>query len=390
MPRADALSLLELVIGAKRVRAEPQPVAALIEQCGHLPLAIRIAGAILAAKSHWTIARLAEMLRDEHQRLSRLKYGHLDVRATIAVSYDGLKPEAQRLLQRVGMLKLTDFGTWAAAALLDIEIESAELLLDQLADAQLLTVIGVDGNSRPRYTMHDLVRLFAEEQASVAVSAREFVAARSRAYSSYLFVLEAAFRRVQGGDYQAIRGSSPRRSIDLDFAAALVEDPLGWFESEHRSVVAMVHAAAADGHLEICWELAFAASRLFQMSRYFDQWQTLLESVRVYLGEADPSLTRGRGAIHLMLGWVNIDRTNYPVATANLEIARSLFVRVGDAHGVATAEVYLGNVARYGGDIPTAQARYDAAYGALSRGDDVGGLAFVHREIAQTHLQLRA
>lgn len=51
----DSVALLTQLLGADRVRAESNAVAALARACAHLPLALRIAGARLADKQHRTI-----------------------------------------------------------------------------------------------------------------------------------------------------------------------------------------------------------------------------------------------------------------------------------------------------------------------------------------------
>jgi len=48
LPEAEAARLLEGIVGAERVAAEPESAAAILRQCGHLPLAIRVAGAKLS------------------------------------------------------------------------------------------------------------------------------------------------------------------------------------------------------------------------------------------------------------------------------------------------------------------------------------------------------
>src|SRR6266511_4159105 len=55
----EAVALLGRVIGAGRLDAEPDAVAALVDACGRLPLALRIAGANLAEQSDPSVARFA-------------------------------------------------------------------------------------------------------------------------------------------------------------------------------------------------------------------------------------------------------------------------------------------------------------------------------------------
>ena len=47
------MTLIGRIVGRQRLAAEPRQAAELTELCGRLPLALRIAGARLAARPHW-------------------------------------------------------------------------------------------------------------------------------------------------------------------------------------------------------------------------------------------------------------------------------------------------------------------------------------------------
>ncbi|MFD2349650.1 hypothetical protein ACFSTC_10150 [Nonomuraea ferruginea] len=71
-----------------------------MNQCGGLPLALRVAGARLASRRQWSVARLADRLDDEHRRLDELAVGDQAVRASIGLSYQLLPPLAKTALRR--------------------------------------------------------------------------------------------------------------------------------------------------------------------------------------------------------------------------------------------------------------------------------------------------
>jgi len=52
----QAVELLGKIAGRERVDAEPEAARTIAQLCGYLPLAVRIAGAKLAAKRHWRLA----------------------------------------------------------------------------------------------------------------------------------------------------------------------------------------------------------------------------------------------------------------------------------------------------------------------------------------------
>ncbi|MER7894507.1 BTAD domain-containing putative transcriptional regulator [Micromonospora sp. NPDC094482] len=181
LTRADSKTLLERIVGAERIVAEPEAVASLIEMCAGLPLALRIVGARIAARPHRPIARLADRMRDQRGRLDEMAADGLAVRASVAVSYQTLDPPARRAFCLLGFIGATDVSAWLAAELLDDSLDTVEELLEQLADARLVTARPEPTSQVLRYQMHDLVRLFAHERAEHEQSESALRAAAARA-----------------------------------------------------------------------------------------------------------------------------------------------------------------------------------------------------------------
>jgi hypothetical protein len=84
--RLQAVELLGRIVGSERVAAEPESAAEIVGFCGRLPLAIRVAGARLAARPGWPLAQLAGLLADARRRLDQLAAGDLEVRASLELS----------------------------------------------------------------------------------------------------------------------------------------------------------------------------------------------------------------------------------------------------------------------------------------------------------------
>lgn len=157
----SAVELLELTAGRNRVAAEPAAARLLVERCGRLPLAVRIAGYRLQARPTWTVADLADRLADERRRLDELRLGDRDVRTSFALSYTDSDDIARRLFRRLALVGYADFGPAEAAALLgtDVSRDEAAAALERLADTQLVEVVAAG-----HYRLHDLLRVFATEQ----------------------------------------------------------------------------------------------------------------------------------------------------------------------------------------------------------------------------------
>jgi len=102
LPHEEAVELLGRTAGMERVAAEPQAAAEVVRWCGHLPLAIRIAGARLVARARWPIHELARHLADASRRLELLQAGELAVRASFDVSLRSLE-ESQDPIDRLAV-----------------------------------------------------------------------------------------------------------------------------------------------------------------------------------------------------------------------------------------------------------------------------------------------
>ncbi|MFD2121849.1 hypothetical protein ACFSNO_23445 [Streptomyces cirratus] len=160
--------------------AEPDVVAETAELCGRLPLAVRAAAAQLAARPHWTLAALADRLREERGRLDALRTGDVDVRGRLHAAYAACPEPARRAFRLLGALPPGRFGPREAAAALDVGEREAAGTLETLADERLVAL------ERDGCRLPELLRLLAaellarEEPPEVARAATERVC---RAYA---------------------------------------------------------------------------------------------------------------------------------------------------------------------------------------------------------------
>jgi DNA-binding SARP family transcriptional activator len=184
--RPAALQLLGRVAGPDRLAAEPDAAVLLVERCGRLPLAIRIAGGRLARRQHRSLCWLADRMADERTRLDELALGDLAVRPRLEAVYRRLDAGSKRLLRRLALLDGLDFSSWLAGALLDVPAGLGEELLERLVDEQLIQVAGRYSGRHLRYQMPELVRAYARERADAEETAADAAAARDRVLASWL------------------------------------------------------------------------------------------------------------------------------------------------------------------------------------------------------------
>jgi hypothetical protein len=141
----------------------PEAAHRLVEQCGRLPLALRIVGAILKKKPHWTLEKLAGDLAGELTRLAKLTEGPLDVRSCFEVSYRHLGEDEAWAFRLLSLLPLALFKVRHAASFLQQAEDDAERAVEALIDAQLL-----ETDDGEYFRFHDLLRLYARERPRAA------------------------------------------------------------------------------------------------------------------------------------------------------------------------------------------------------------------------------
>jgi tetratricopeptide (TPR) repeat protein/transcriptional regulator with XRE-family HTH domain len=382
-------ALLARIAGPGRVAAEPAAAAAIAAACGGLPLAVRIAGARLAARPHWSLGRMAGLLADECGRLDALAHGDLEVRASLSLSYSGLAKGQRCLFRRLGLLGAPDVASWVAGALLDRPVAEAEALLEDLVDAQLVDVTRWDVTGRPRYRLHDLVRLFARDRVHAEEPLGQRQAALERALGGWLALAEQADRRLPVGSFLGGAdglgwGWQPERAV----ADELLADPLAWLEAEQAALLsaigqastpdaAAVPARAATRLAELAWRLAGAVTGFFWLRGCGDDYRRACDLA--LLAARRVGVPRGEAWMLDALAWVAVDQMRFEQATALAEQARRLHREVSDRRGEAYALLKLGHVHKYCGHLDEAVSQLqDAGELYEQLGDDHGRAWVLH------------
>jgi tetratricopeptide (TPR) repeat protein/Mrp family chromosome partitioning ATPase len=339
---AQAVELLSRIVGAERVAAELDVAEHLVRLCGYLPLAVRIAGARLAAKPHWSLNRLVERLDDEHRRLDELRLGDLEVRAGVTLSYEALDPAARRALRLLGLLDVPSFAAWVAAAVLGIPPAGAEDLIERLVDAQLLEVTG------DRYRFHDLIRVLARERAEAEDSPADRAAAIRRAFAGWLTVAEEVDARLPSTALGVVRGPVPRWYGQQP----TVPDPLAWFESERACLVAASGQACRLGLADLAWELAQTLTDFLDLRGSYDEWRQTHERALHVVQEREDRL----GEAVLLRGLAQLGTYVRPPADylSTAETARALFAELGEPVGESDALWLCAHAHRSFGDLDQA------------------------------------
>jgi len=332
----EAVALLHALVGP-RADTEPAAVDRLAERCARLPLALRIAAELAAARPSATLDELVADLDDERRRLELLDRGvdrHTSIQSVFSWSYHELAPPHARLFQLLGINPTPDIDPYAAAALAGSDVTAAHDGLDALTRAHLVTQ-----GPHHRYAMHDLLLAYATRLAEAQPESERSMAL-GRLLDYYLAVVTRAVDTAFPTDIH----SSPATPDALG-AAPPIDEPAAaraWLDDTRDTLVAVVRYAA-DGDWPDCaariaavlftylhngahhWEAAAVHTAALRATTRLDD--------RARQGEALTNL----GAAYWRLG-------QYEFAASTYKQARDMYGQVDDRVGEARVLANLGAV----------------------------------------------
>jgi DNA-binding SARP family transcriptional activator len=381
-----SIDLLARIAGEGRVQAQAEAAAEVAARCGYLPLALRIAGARLAARPHRTVRQLAERLGDETRRLDELRHGDMGIRPSILFTYDSIDGQVRQLFRRLALLDIPLFSSWLGAALLDVPLDVAEDLLDELVNAQLIETCGGASGVHSQYHFHELIRVFARERLAAEESAAERKAALKRALGALLYLAEQANHCHYGGDYFGVQSDATRWPLPESLTAELVRDPLSWYDQERATLVVGIRQSAQMGLVDLSWSLAFNAVTLFEFRLYLDDWQDT-HDIALEATQKTHHI-RGQAAMLYSIGSLNLVQQRFDKAREMFSEASRMFLSVGDEQGLALVIRHIAFTDRLTGHLDDAARHYGHALAIFRRTSDHVAAAYVLHGMAQVRLEM--
>jgi tetratricopeptide (TPR) repeat protein len=351
--------------------------------CGWLPLAVRIAGARLAGRPDWRLALLAERLGDERRRLDELATGDLEVRASVALSYQGRGEQERRLFRLLGLLEAPSVPAWVAATLLEVELAEAEGLLERLVDAQLVEAAGQDQAGQLRYRLHDLLRVYARERLQVEEPKPAQGASLERLLQTYLALPEQADALLEPSGINHYGGDPAQGPRDHPAAAIVERDPLRWLEAEHASLVAAVDQGCDADIGEPGWRLATALVSFFGARARWDDWQhthTMALTAARRMSDRD-----AQGRLLGSLADLYVARSRFEEASSCLQQSLVAFRETGNRLGELQSLSALGGIDRRQGRFGDAVARLEQSLSGFRELGRQSGEAEVLFDLGEVH-----
>jgi DNA-binding SARP family transcriptional activator/tetratricopeptide (TPR) repeat protein len=320
----EAHEMLARRLGRERVAAEPQAADEIITACAGLPLALSIAvGRAAAGRAKRPLAQLAAELRDARNRLDALEEGDAatDVRAVLSWSYDQLSPAAARMFRLLGLHPGPDVSLSAAASLAGISRADAGTALRELTRTHMAAE-----HLPGRFTVHDLLRVYAADQAERHDPAPERSAAVQRMLDHYLHTAMAASQRFSPFR-SPLRLTAPQTGV-LPAEMADKDQAMAWFDAEAPVLLTLIDYASANGFDTYAWQIPWTLGPFFHRR---GRWRSYAASQRIALAAAqrlDDTLALAH-AYHL-LGHAQLQMNDYEAAEPNFRQALDLFRELQD------------------------------------------------------------
>jgi tetratricopeptide (TPR) repeat protein/transcriptional regulator with XRE-family HTH domain len=333
----DAASLFGRAAGVDLTDGEA--VTQVLRQCGGLPLALRMAGARLRHRPGWTVAVLAERLRDSASRFD----------AVFGMSLQQLDTVQRRMFRLLGVLPGADFDAPVACALTGMAPDRVNAVLEELVDAHL-----VQEPSPGRYRLHDLIRRYAADIA--ADEEPQADAALHRVLSHYLAQAIAHDRTLPLQQRKETLPGDPAKAMT-------------WFDLEYPNLIASFDTAVRLGADEVVAELPQAMRAWFFRHRGTDDQVRLLEAAVA----AAERLGRNqqRASLLVDLGFARAAAGRLAEALAAYELAEQSGLDDDDLAG--RLALRTGFVRRDLGDLEAAQAQFRLAQRLFEKTGNRGG-----------------
>ncbi|MEW9528578.1 BTAD domain-containing putative transcriptional regulator [Microbispora sp. NPDC049125] len=156
----DSIALLERLIGAGRVRAEPSDIRELVRRTAGQPQVLRALGARIASRPGWSIAEANRRLGRPGPGSPVLPPECRAIERPYMSVMEQLSPAQARAFRLLSMADGPEVSLDAAAAVLELPLDDAAALLESLVDLHLLEPGGLD-----RYHYTEPLRQFARSRA---------------------------------------------------------------------------------------------------------------------------------------------------------------------------------------------------------------------------------
>jgi tetratricopeptide (TPR) repeat protein len=353
LPPADALALLEQLIGA-RVPADGDAANRICELVGYLPLALQIAGATLQLQPWRALVDYADALAEERKRLTMLAFHDLDVRVSFSLSLHLLDSSAIDFFASLAICAQDGFSLMGAAAANGCDESTAQ---DRLTQLYSLSLVNDSSGDTPRFVLHPLLRLFAREKAE---ERGVLAVAETRHRDFYSALVKTKTRDTTDADAAALLGreiddivaaaqSVAREGVlDYDFVLHLgtAFERLGHWHKLSPVLGAFIDLAKRSQDWSAAVQLELRQAKFLTLRGRFAEAEQLLLALEVVISHIESEDARRRATAMLLnsLGGVFQRLGRFDDAVSALQRSAAIEEQLGNSRGLSKVFNSLGGV----------------------------------------------
>ncbi|HEX4701935.1 MAG TPA: tetratricopeptide repeat protein [Pseudonocardiaceae bacterium] len=360
LPQAQAVHMLLRLADLDADRHDDAAVADIVEACGHLPLALALAGARLRSHPQWSARYLAYLLAHARDRLDHLRAGDRSVTAAFELSYQSLPVAQQWMFRLLGVHPGPEVDVFAVAALTNTSLREARQNLEALHADHL-----VQETAPGRYQPHDLLRAYANTLAD-DLDTKDKHDALDRVLNYYLHTAATASEQLPAYRTSTMPGTTaaptdtPRMATETDVHA--------WFTAELATLTACVNQNRQ-------WAVRIAAVLQPFLRVHGHTEQAVRIHKAAITAATDEHDHVGLANALTDLGITQRLRGEYEAATRSLTRANDLNTELNDRLGQAGTLAELGRVQYAQGEYETATRTLADAHELFATLDDRLGQA---------------
>jgi tetratricopeptide (TPR) repeat protein len=321
----EAITMFLQIAGDSRA-GDADQIAAAVELCGRLPLAIQVTASRIARDGAPGLGVLIEELSQSPAWMRSTEAASPEVTTAFDMSYRGLEPDHQRFFRRLGVSPCACVSLPAAAALGDCTPAEAEKALVMLLDCHLLARAH-DG----QFCFHDLIRDYAAVRAVREDPEAEQRQAVGRLLDYYLHTADQADRVLE-----PFRRRTPVQVTQVPVASPALgtqEDAACWLESEWHNILQAARHAGRREWKQKCADLIHVLAGFMEIRAHWDE-AIAAHTLALQAGRdlSDPArIAQASAALSAVLQQTGRHEAALPRAEEAAEIYRSLADRRGEA-----------------------------------------------------------
>jgi tetratricopeptide (TPR) repeat protein len=249
------------------------------------------------------------------------------------------------MFRLLGLHPGPDITAPAAASVAGVCLGEARSLLRELTGCHLLTE-----HSPGRYACHDLLRVYAAEQAQTSDSEPDREAATSRMLDHYLHTAHAAAFSLRPSR-ETISLAAPRRDVTPEQLGGH-QQAVAWFGAERHVLLAAAALAARGGFDVYAWQIPWAIADYLSWHGCWHEQAAIQRSAvaaATRLGDA-----AGQAESRRLLANSCVSLGEYDQARTHLVACLQLYQQIGDRAGQARTHQSLSMTNERQGHLDTA------------------------------------